>query len=76
MECKDFVYWLQGFFEISEAKELNARQVEIIKNHLNMVFKHDIDPKAGDAEHQAELDQAHTGYKQEPHWNPNTLIRC
>jgi len=44
MNSVDFCYWLQGYFEISEAKTVNAAQVEIIKNHLNLVFKHEIDP--------------------------------
>jgi hypothetical protein len=34
MTSKDFAYWLQGFFELSETDELTPRQVEIIKNHL------------------------------------------
>ncbi len=43
MNSIDFCYWLQGHFEISETSELNEKQVEIIKNHLNLVFKHEID---------------------------------
>ena len=43
MNSIDFCYWLQGHFEISETTELNEKQVEIIKNHLNLVFKHEID---------------------------------
>lgn len=45
MYSQDFCYWLQGYFEISGAKEINEDQIEIIKNHLNLVFKHEIDPK-------------------------------
>lgn len=36
--AEQFAYWLNGFFELSEAKSLNENQVEIIKNHLNLVF--------------------------------------
>lgn len=43
MTSKDFVYWLQGFFEIAEETEITHRQVEIIKNHLKLVFYYDID---------------------------------
>ena len=43
MTSRDFVYWLQGFFELSEVKTLTEEQVKIIKTHLNMVFIHDID---------------------------------
>ena len=44
MNTIDFCYWLQGFFEISGAKELTEEQTEIVKNHLNLAFKHEIDP--------------------------------
>ena len=38
MDSKDFTYWLQGFFEISDAKKLDEKQVQIIKDHLGLVF--------------------------------------
>lgn len=41
MTPRDFCYWLQGLFEIGEPSELTPRQVEIIQNHLNMVFIHE-----------------------------------
>ena len=44
MNTIDFCYWLQGHFEISESKSLTEAQTNIIKNHLNLVFKHEIDP--------------------------------
>jgi hypothetical protein len=45
MESKDFCYWLQGFFELSEPnKPLTTEQVQIIKNHLKLVFLYEIDP--------------------------------
>lgn len=44
MTSIDFCYWLQGYFEISEATSLNEVETKIIKNHLNLVFKHEIDP--------------------------------
>lgn len=37
MNERDFYYWLQGFFELSGAKELNQRQVQIIKEHMELV---------------------------------------
>lgn len=40
MEIRDFVFWLQGFFEISESNALTPKQVAIIKEHLNLTFKH------------------------------------
>lgn len=44
MQSRDFVYWLQGFFELSKPTELNAEQTLAIRNHLAMVFVHEIDP--------------------------------
>lgn len=38
MTTEQFTYWLQGFFEISDTKTLNAKQVQIIKDHLALVF--------------------------------------
>ena len=38
MTTKEFAYWLQGYFEISGAKELDERQVEVVKDHLALVF--------------------------------------
>jgi hypothetical protein len=59
MTSRDFAYWLQGFFEIESPVALTIKQMEIIKKHLNLVFKHEIDPSMGDEEHQAELDKIH-----------------
>lgn len=69
MQARDFVYWLQGFFELSEKASgegemtLNAAQVRAIKQHLAMVFKHEIDPSHGDAAHQAALAKLHDAAK-------------
>lgn len=63
MKSRDFCYWLQGFFEISptsDKKDLNERQVNLIQQHLALVFKHEIDPQAGSTEHQAQLNEIHT----------------
>ena len=38
MDSTAFTYWLQGFFEISDAKKLDEKQVQIIKDHLALVF--------------------------------------
>ena len=43
MTARDFCYWLQGVFEVHKATTLNEEQVTIIKNHLGLVFAHDID---------------------------------
>ena len=43
----NFCYFLQGFFEISEAENeeisLTPEQVKMIRTHLNLVFFHAID---------------------------------
>ena len=50
MTSRDFCYWLQGYFEINGnqprppefADSLNSEQIKMIRNHLRMVFKHEI----------------------------------
>jgi hypothetical protein len=59
MTSRDFVFWLQGFFELQDPKTLDEKKTELIKKHLHLVFKHEIDPSYGDEEHQAELDAIH-----------------
>jgi hypothetical protein len=67
MKAESFCYWLQGYFEILDAdrprteseKPLTPLQVVMIKRHLAMVFKHDIDPKLGTPEHVAKLQSIH-----------------
>ena len=49
MRSVDFVYWLQGFFELSEPdKALTPNQIKIIQNHLKLVFLYEIDPSYSD----------------------------
>lgn len=46
MKSRDFCYWLQGFFELTEGQvEATEEQTQKIKNHLNMVFAHEITPE-------------------------------
>ncbi len=60
MTSRDFVYWLQGFIEI-HGDSPNAAQWIIIKNHLNLVFKHEIDPSMPDPK--GVLQKTHDGGK-------------
>ncbi len=92
MKSRDFCYWLQGYFEIAQAAihqdqngnrpaiGLNGEQLQIVRNHLNMVFKHEIDPSHGDAAHQEVLQAAHEGKPQAPAKRPphsgSTILRC
>lgn len=59
MTSRDFCYWLQGFFELhgSVVPAMTAQQVEVVKNHLNLVFIHDIDTP----DPTGELQAAHDG---------------
>ena len=66
MTSRDFCFWLQGFFELrntsgSPDNQLSVQQVETIKRHLALVFKHEIDPQAGPPEVQAALQEIHDG---------------
>lgn len=40
MEYRDFVYWLQGYFELGGSQTLNKEQVKKVYNHLKMTFKY------------------------------------
>lgn len=59
MTSRDFCYWLQGHFEIAEPKTLGEKETLMIKKHLALVFKHEIDPSMGDENHQLELNNIH-----------------
>jgi len=78
MTSRDFCYWLQGHFEISNCSELDKPQTEMVKRHLALVFKHEIDPSyGGDLE---ELQAIHDGKKppkkNDPPYQGEPLIRC
>lgn len=77
MTSRDFAYWLQGFFEISGVCDINQDQTQVIKNHLNLVFKHEIDPSiTTDPKKSQELQDIHDG-KTKP-YKPfgEGLLRC
>lgn len=38
MTPEQFTYWLQGYFEISKDKTLDESQIQIIQDHLSLVF--------------------------------------
>lgn len=67
MTSRDFCFWLQGFFEVTDPKQITEQQTQLIKNHLNLVFKHEIDPSMGDETHQQLLNNIH---------NSDGLMRC
>jgi hypothetical protein len=39
MTPENFCYWLQGIFEVGQPKTLDEFETQIIKNHLELVFK-------------------------------------
>lgn len=83
MTSRDFCYWLQGHFEVrgEPTSALTADQVQVIRNHLSLVFKHEIDPsiaRPGTPEASA-LDAIHSGKwpKMPPmDYEGAGLIRC
>jgi hypothetical protein len=39
MTPEQFAYWLQGFFELTEGNQLSEKQVQVVKDHLQITFK-------------------------------------
>lgn len=84
MTSRDFVYWLQGFFELtgkdtttcpcSKQIGMTADQATMVRSHLALVFKHEIDPAAGSAEHQAALNKIHEALKPDPSRPPTPPV--
>ena len=72
MKSVEFCYWLQGVFEVAEPVTLNEKQTALVKQHLNMVFVHEIDAIYPDSQ-QKKLDDAHAG-KHPFHKEPG--MRC
>lgn len=84
MTSRDFCFWLQGFFELNPGTDgrlgLTPEQSSIVRRHLSLVFKHEIDPSmaepADKTPHQQALDAAHATPPQ-PAWVPPGLtMRC
>lgn len=75
MNSREFCYWLQGLFEVGEPETLDAKQVDLIKRHLNMVFVHEIDPSYPE-EHQEKLNEVHNGNEVLSNLNRPKGMRC
>lgn len=39
MTAEQFTYWLQGFMEINDPDRIGPKETQIIKDHLELVFK-------------------------------------
>lgn len=79
MTSEQFAYWMQGFFEISgeSTKKLTEEQVDMIKSHLELVFKHEIDPSYSDnKELQNKMNQIHAGTDSKKNLNKKTTVYC
>lgn len=84
MTSQNFVYWLMGFFEVANPISIGSKETELIKRHLNLVFKHEIDPAMGDEKHQQVLNEIHSpGINIPPSKWPSTfsnpdkeILRC
>lgn len=84
MRARDFAFWLQGFFEVANPNTIGSKETEMIKKHLALVFKHEIDPEMGDEQHQSELNSIHNSITLTPsklkpiHGQPNDggVMRC
>ena len=77
MESKSFIYWLQGFFELSETNSLSERQTEIIKNHLKLVFVYEIDPSySDDPKVQDKLQAIHDGKPESTPFHRSGIVKC
>lgn len=79
MTSVSFVYWLQGMFELCEPKTLNEKQTDLIRRHLHLVFKHEIDPSMPDPT--GELQAIHHGKPNKPNLPFNSsseslTVRC
>ena len=72
MTSRDFCYFLQGWFELSQTIDRRAgatpETLEMIQKHLDMVFIHEIDPSFP-AEQQQALNATHND-------SPYTNMRC
>lgn len=77
MKASEFCYWLQGWFELNETIDHRGgaapETLEMIKRHLGMVFKHDLDKQHGDWQHQQQLQAIHDGKNSS---DPDVRYRC
>lgn len=39
MTPENFCYWLQGYIELSNCQNLTPEQIQMIRDHLQLVFK-------------------------------------
>lgn len=71
MTSRDFCYWLQGYFEVQSPETIGKNETDLIKKHLALVFKHEIDPSMGGKLHQEDLNKIHSQFNSD-----NPIVRC
>lgn len=79
MTSRDFCYWLQGYFELSGTGGqplMAGNQLEQVKAHLAMVFKHETDPSMGPPQKQEYLSQLHGDGGFGGSGSGSVLVRC
>ena len=76
MKPDQFCFWLQGLFELGDVRELDVKQTQCIKDHLNLVFVHSIDPSLNETSPVPTevLNAIHSGNRWPNH--DNELARC
>ena len=59
MTTQNFCYFLQGFLELGSPETISPENLKMIKGHLSLAFRDDIDPSMGGAKHQEILNKLH-----------------
>jgi hypothetical protein len=85
MNAEQFCYWLKGSFELAGMTQIDQVQVQIIKDHLNLVFKKETPNRQISVTPPVQLPQPVKGPTiveqprwQIPNWNPDNVptITC
>lgn len=88
MLSEKLISWLDGYLEDKDC-DLTEEQTAKIKNKLNEVFKHEIDPQEDKGRNKLELREIHSGKKSQsycsqanpsggvrPHPDPDIPLMC
>jgi len=63
MTPEQFTYWLQGFFELSETTQFSPKQVQMVKDHLNLVF---VKKTPVPTNPEVNINKAYEGFRKQP----------
>lgn len=75
MKSTEFCYWLQGYFELGpDGQGLSSEQVDMIRKHLALVFKHEIDLSYGP--NLQELQDIHDGNAPSNNFRREPRMKC